>query len=1371
MRMSFKSLPLFCSLAACFALVLPAKALTVTSVGSVVKGSNGPTEVVLQFSEPIDPATGGQITNYTLGTGTITAVTIVSGLPPANAPGVEGYNPPSGRSFDGMLVKLTATGVPTGAANTLTVRNVRDRGTPGSAIATATIPFTDSGYKWVETGLLGTSAYPGHVVPIGTNGFDIYSSGTTQWANYDEVTFAYKAVTGDFDYAARLEFQDVSSVWARAGIMLREDLDVGEPNPPDTEPGTFGRYVSMHANPVTSFNEAGPTPVFRNGNNSFESHVRTGATLQGTANGTDSGGGGTPIYPNAWLRIVRAGDVVTTYRGVDGDTWTESAVRTFTTPLPATMYLGPSFSPETGNIQPPEGKNRLFLAAVRFNKVATPLLRSFAGSASGFRYLVDDAVVNQLDTNTVVLSFNGTTVTPIITKEGSTTTISYAPSAALPSGSTNTTTLTFRDNGSPVNTVTYTRSFTVSQYTPIPASWATTSVDLTKPGFSVYVHQLPALPFRRFPGDENSIANAETELANGYIDPATGQPYPNQAVPGTNGFIFIDSDTINWDIDGNDAGPGENFRASNGYPNESVPGIDVTVNSDNFAVEITTYLQLAAGAYQMGVNSDDGFRVSVAPGEGDVFGRTLGQFSGGRGSSDTLFDVVVATNGVYPFRLTWWQGGGNGDLEWFLVNAAGQKILLNDTNSAVRAYSEGAGRVRVESVLPADGATGVPTTNNIIAVLVDDLTSVVNGSILMTVNGGAVTPTVTKTGTTNLVVYNPPNDFSPGTPVTVTLTYTENTTPATNRTVQWSFTPTYFGPNAFAIEAEHFNYDAGQHVLAVSTMPYTGGEYAGFGASHDIDYHANDVGPFNANGPDAHNYRTGIAAERTGPSRYVPMDSQTTAGTLDVQRPGFDVTVNHKIGWTAGGEWYNYTRVIPSGTYIAVAALSHGDAAATMRASLQLVTAGAGTSNQTIQPLGTFTAPATGGWGNNALVPLKGPDGSNVVMKLSGTNTIRFTTDSGDYDWFMLVPVTGYAPRILSVSPANGGLTKQNSELNFVISDLSTAVVPSSIQLYLNGVLVTNGLTITDTADGATVRYVPPGGFVRETTNTYQLVYSDNGSPSVTQTNTGTFRVSPVGPGNFIIEAEDFNYAAGQHMPAASVMPYLGGAYTNLSAVHLVDYMSNDGNDSDVYRRGEIPNKNINENGDNDRGTFTVTYNYKLGWTDVGDWMNYTRNFPTNNYEVFAALSHGETGATAIRGSLHQITGDTATTNQTVTSLGVFRAPGTGGWGSNTHVPLTDTNGNRIVLSLGGIQTLRFWADSGDFDYLTLVPSNVPQPPRITSITRNSNGTVTVTWTGGGSLVASSNIMTPSSTWPVVATSSPYTTTPTGTQMYFRVKR
>jgi hypothetical protein len=65
----------------------------------------------------------------------------------------------------------------------------------------------------------------------------------------------------------------------------------------------------------------------------------------------------------------------------------------------------------------------------------------------------------------------------------------------------------------------------------------------------------------------------------------------------------------------------------------------------------------------------------------------LGQFSAGRGSADTLFGVNVPQAGLYPLRLVWENGGGGANSEWFTVNVFGNKTLINDPTSPVKAWT------------------------------------------------------------------------------------------------------------------------------------------------------------------------------------------------------------------------------------------------------------------------------------------------------------------------------------------------------------------------------------------------------------------------------------------------------------------------------------------------------------------------------------------------------------------------------------------------------------------------------------------------------------------------------------------------------------
>ena len=129
------------------------------------------------------------------------------------------------------------------------------------------------------------------------------------------------------------------------------------------------------------------------------------------------------------------------------------------------------------------------------------------------------------------------------------------------------------------------------------------------------------------------------------------------------------------------------------------------------------------------------------------------------------------------------------------------------------------------------------------------------------------------------------------------------------------------------------------------------------------------------------------------------------------------MTVSYKMGWIGNGEWENYTRTIPAGDYCVFAALSFdGRDAHQLKAKLDRVTAGVGTSSQTLAPLGTFDAPGSGGWGVNNRIPMKDASGANAVITIgSGPTTLRMSNFSGDFDYFVLVPAPPKAPRFTSI--------------------------------------------------------------------------------------------------------------------------------------------------------------------------------------------------------------------------------------------------------------------------------------------------------------------------------------------------------------------
>jgi hypothetical protein len=199
--------------------------------------------------------------------------------------------------------------------------------------------------------------------------------------------------------------------------------------------------------------------------------------------------------------------------------------------------------------------------------------------------------------------------------------------------------------------------------------------------------------------------------------------------------------------------------------------------------------------------------------------------------------------------------------------------------------------------------------------------------------------------------------------------------------------------------------------------------------------------------------------------------------------------------------------------------------------------------------------------------------------------------------------------------------------------------------------------------------------------------------------------------GAFVIEAEDYNFGSGQHLPEASVMPYAGGAYADRVGVLDVDYFNADAADSQAYRPLPAPNNvNLLENLAGrfgaERPGWMVERNWRVGGAANGDWLQYTRAIPPGEYWIWAALSHHGRSPNQLQGTLERVTGDPTQPGATTIVLGGFEAPGTGGYGQNALVLLRDGGAPAILTLDQSNTTLRFQLSSGDFDWLVLVPVN-----------------------------------------------------------------
>ena len=138
--------------------------------------------------------------------------------------------------------------------------------------------------------------------------FTVKGSGADIWARADEFQYVHRSIRGDFQVDARVVSLENVNVWTKAGLMIRDGLAAG------------ARHASIFATPGTG------KPV------SFQRRP--------SVNGTSLHTAGPFVAPPVWLRLVRAGDVVSAYsRTASGAGWTLVGRQSFSG-LPTTLEVG-----------------------------------------------------------------------------------------------------------------------------------------------------------------------------------------------------------------------------------------------------------------------------------------------------------------------------------------------------------------------------------------------------------------------------------------------------------------------------------------------------------------------------------------------------------------------------------------------------------------------------------------------------------------------------------------------------------------------------------------------------------------------------------------------------------------------------------------------------------------------------------------------------------------------------------------------------------------------------------------------------------------------------------------------------------------------
>ncbi|MFM7103334.1 MAG: hypothetical protein ACKO3N_19460, partial [Verrucomicrobiota bacterium] len=304
----------------------------------------------------------------------------------------------------------------------------------------------------------------------------------------------------------------------------------------------------------------------------------------------------------------------------------------------------------------------------------------------------------------VRLTLDGADVTASATAgvTGNVTTIAYNAPSFLAESVTLTASVGYPGNaGSPW-------SFRVTPITRLKAPWATppSSVSGRTRGFTGRIHKVDnSADANLFP---NNPQRAADQLAGRIIDPATREPYPNEAAGPRGDGSFVEPGTINYEQSGADKG----IAGDQAFPNLE-PG-----NPDFIAMETIAYLRLPRGTHRFGIACDDGFQVWAGPSAATAT-RQVGLRSPGGSTAEVTFDVLAEADGVYAFRLLFFEGVGGADVEWYTVDlATGEKVLVNADNGLL-SYQSRAGDgsdtpPTVVSTIPPAGLTGGAFSNVVI---------------------------------------------------------------------------------------------------------------------------------------------------------------------------------------------------------------------------------------------------------------------------------------------------------------------------------------------------------------------------------------------------------------------------------------------------------------------------------------------------------------------------------------------------------------------------------------------------------------------------------------------------------------------------------
>jgi len=289
---------------------------------------------------------------------------------------------------------------------------------------------------------------------------------------------------------------------------------------------------------------------------------------------------------------------------------------------------------------------------------------------------------------------------------------------------------------------------------------------------------------------------------------------------------------------------------------------------------------------------------------------------------------------------------------------------------------------------------------------------------------------------------------------------------------------TFVEASGVAIESEDYNFSGGQFID--NPQP---GDYGQNQGTDGTDF-------FDTTPGDANTFRPDIV---------------DLAVSTDFERDKFAQSIADDwiVNNVQAGEWLNYTRTFPAGRHLAYLRSS-----GTANQSLRLDRVSGGNTDG----LGTFLPARTGNLSVYKYTQLTDAFGDPISVALSGQQTVRLTALTAANNlqhnllFFVADPNPGTA--LAAVAVASPGPDQVNvpaqPSIEVTLVDGASAVNQSSVKLWFDGTDVTASATVTDTADGVSVTYLP-GLLQGESVYSLQVQFADSAATPVVVDRTWSF--------------------------------------------------------------------------------------------------------------------------------------------------------------------------------------------------------------------------------------------------------------------------